>query len=166
MKTPAFEVHMPKTLDHALEIAKDLHEGGHDFDWISGGTDLIPNYKWGINPKSHVISMSGVNELEGISTTRIGAMVRLQDIVESSVAHPLIVEAAGTIASVMIRRSGTLGGNLCLDTRCFWLNQSETWRKSIDYCHKCDEGTGADCRVIPNQNELCVATIRAILLQH
>ena len=72
MKTPAFEVHMPKTLDHALEIAKDLHEGGHDFDWISGGTDLIPNYKWGINPKSHVISMSGVSELEGISTTRIG----------------------------------------------------------------------------------------------
>ena len=46
-------------------------------------------------------------------------MVRLQDIVESTVAHPLIVEAAGTIASVMIRRSGTLGGNLCLDTRVF-----------------------------------------------
>ena len=95
MKTPAFEVHMPKTLDHALEIAKDLHEGGHDFDWISGGTDLIPNYKWGINPKSHVISMSGVSELEGISTTRIGAMVRLQDIVESSVAHPVDCRSSG-----------------------------------------------------------------------
>ena len=163
MKTPAFEVHMPKTLDDALKTAKHLHEGGHDFDWISGGTDLIPNYKWGINSKPHVISISGVSELKGISATRIGAMVRLQDIVESTVAHPLIVEAAGTIASVMIRRSGTLGGNLCLDTRCFWLNQSETWRKSIDYCHKCDEGTGADCRVIPNQNELCVATYQGDL---
>ena len=65
MKTPAFEVHMPKTLDDALETAKHLHDGGHDFDWISGGTDLIPNYKWGINSKPHVISISGVSELKG-----------------------------------------------------------------------------------------------------
>ena len=163
MKTPAFELHIPTTLKEALGIARELHERGHDFDWISGGTDLIPNYKWGINPRPHVISISGVDELKGISPTRIGAMARLQDIVESPVAHPLIVEAAGTIASIMIRRSGTLGGNLCLDTRCFWLNQSETWRKSIDYCHKCDAGTGADCRVIPNQNELCVATYQGDL---
>ena len=44
-----------------------------------------------------------------------------------------------------------------MDTRCFWFNQTEEWRSSIDWCHKCDCGTGADCRVIPNQNELCVA---------
>ena len=51
-----------------------------------------------------------------------------------------------------------MGGNLCLDTRCFWYNQGEDWRRSIDWCHKADCGTGADCRVIPNQNTLCVAT--------
>ena len=111
MKTPAFELHIPTTLKEALGIARELHERGHDFDWISGGTDLIPNYKWGINPRPHVISISGVDELKGISPTRIGAMARLQDIVESPVAHPLIVEAAGT-TSIMIRRSGTLGGKL------------------------------------------------------
>ena len=61
------------------------------------------------------------------------------------------------------RRSGTIGGNLCLDTRCFWFNQTEIWRRSIDWCHKCDEGTGADCRVIAGQNELCVATYQGDL---
>ena len=163
MRTPSFQVHSPTTLSEALQIANSLKKQKTEFDWISGGTDLIPNYKWGINPRSNVISISGVDELGGISKTRIGAMARLQDIVESSEAHPLIAEAAASVASVMIRRSGTLGGNLCLDTRCFWLNQSETWRKSIEYCHKCDEGTGADCRVIPNQNELCVATYQGDL---
>ena len=70
----------------------------------------------------------------------------------------MIVEAAGKVASTLIRRNATLGGNLCLDTRCFWYNQGEDWRRSIDWCHKADCGTGADCRVIPNQNTLCVAT--------
>ena len=70
----------------------------------------------------------------------------------------MIAEAAGKVASSLIRKSATLGGNLCLDTRCFWYNQSEDWRRSIDWCHKADCGTGADCRVIPNQNTLCVAT--------
>ena len=94
---------------------------------------------------------------------RIGAMVSLQEIVESDSVHPLISQAASKIASVMIRRSATLGGNICLDTRCFWFNQTEEWRESIDWCHKCDCGTGADCRVIPNQNDLCVATYQADL---
>jgi 4-hydroxybenzoyl-CoA reductase subunit beta len=63
----------------------------------------------------------------------------------------------------MIRRSATVGGNICLDTRCYWFNQTEEWRRSIDWCHKCDCDTGADCRVIPNQNTLCVATYQADL---
>lgn len=88
----------------------------------------------------------------------IGCMARLHDIAENGQAHPLISEAASKVASSLIRRNATLGGNLCLDTRCFWFNQTEEWRSSIDWCHKCDCGTGADCRVIPNQNELCVAT--------
>ena len=63
----------------------------------------------------------------------------------------------------MIRRSATVGGNICLDTRCYWFNQTEEWRRSIDWCHKCDCDTGADCRVIPNQTTLCVATYQADL---
>ena len=160
---PPFNLHIPSTLDEALSKASELSSAGKEYDWISGGTDLIPNYKWHINTKKDVISLSGVDELYVMEPLRIGAMVSLQEIVESDSVHPLISQAASKIASVMIRRSATLGGNICLDTRCFWFNQTEEWRESIDWCHKCDCGTGADCRVIPNQNDLCVATYQADL---
>jgi len=160
---PPFNLHIPSTLDEALSKASELSSAGKEYDWISGGTDLIPNYKWHINTKKDVISLSGIDELYVMTPLRIGAMVSLQEIVESDSVHPLISRAASKIASVMIRRSATLGGNICLDTRCFWFNQTEEWRESIDWCHKCDCGTGADCRVIPNQNDLCVATYQADL---
>ena len=163
MKMPPFNLHTPNTLDGALSIASELSLAGKDYDWISGGTDLIPNYKWHVNAKKDVISLSGIEELYEMTPLRIGAMVSLQEIVESESIHPLISRTASKVASVMIRRSSTLGGNICLDTRCFWFNQTEEWRESIDWCHKCDCGTGADCRVIPNQNELCVATYQADL---
>ena len=161
MRMPPFNLHNPSTLEDALTMASELESSGEEFDWISGGTDLIPNYKWHLNTKKNVISLSGIEELHELGTNKIGAMVTLQKLVESSSIHTLISEAAGKIASIMVRRSATLGGNICLDTRCFWYNQTEQWRESIDWCHKCDCGTGADCRVIPNQNELCVATYQA-----
>lgn len=163
MRTPPFNLHNPKSLDEALATAGELAAAGHDFDWIAGGTDLLPNYKWHINVKPHVISLAGVSELSELNRTHIGAMVRLHDLAESDTTHPVLAKAADSIASVLIRRSGTVGGNICLDTRCFWFNQTEQWRESIDWCHKCDCGTEADCRVIPNQNTLCVATYQADL---
>jgi 4-hydroxybenzoyl-CoA reductase subunit beta len=154
---------MPESLEEALGIAGQLAESGADFDWVAGGTDLLPNYKWHINHKPNVISLANVAELSKLTPNHIGAMVRLNDLVESEDTHSLVQAAAASVASVMIRRSGTVGGNICLDTRCFWFNQSEEWRDSIDWCYKCDCGTGADCRVIPNQNTLCVATYQADL---
>lgn len=159
MRMPPFTLHTPNNLAKALALAAELG----DFDWISGGTDLLPNYKWKLNSKPNVISLAKVQELTALSGTVIGAMVRIHDLANSDDVHPLIRETAGTIASVMIRRSATVGGNICLDTRCYWFNQSEEWRRSIDWCLKCDCGTGADCRVIPNQNTLCVATYQADL---
>ena len=159
MRMPPFTLHTPNNLAKALALAAELD----DFDWISGGTDLLPNYKWKLNSKPDVISLAKVQELTSLSGTVIGAMVRIHDLANSDDVHPLIRETAGTIASVMIRRSATVGGNICLDTRCYWFNQSEEWRRSIDWCLKCDCGTGADCRVIPNQNTLCVATYQADL---
>jgi 4-hydroxybenzoyl-CoA reductase subunit beta len=162
MLMPPFELHNPTSVEEACTIAAKLMSAGEEFDWIAGGTDLIPNYKWHINTKPHVISLVGL-DASTISMTEIGCMARLHDIAESGDAHPLIAMAAGKVASSLIRRSATLGGNLCLDTRCFWFNQTEEWRSSIDWCYKCDCGTGADCRVIPNQNELCVATYQGDL---
>jgi 4-hydroxybenzoyl-CoA reductase subunit beta len=154
---------MPTSLEQALEMAGGFVAAGEEFDWISGGTDIIPNYKWHLNAKPNVISLAKVSEMSKLTATHIGGMVRLHDLHQSDATHPLIKQAAGSIASVMIRRSGTVGGNICLDTRCFWFNQSEEWRESIHWCLKCECGTDADCRVIPNQNTLCVATYQADL---
>ena len=163
MKMPPFRVLSPKSLDEAIQMSQDLTESGEEFDWIAGGTDLLPNYKWHINVKSHVISLSSIPELRELNESHIGAMVSINELAEDGSTHPVLAKAAGSIASVLIRKSGTVGGNICLDTRCYWINQSETWRESIEWCHKCDCGTGADCRVIPNQNTLCVATYQADL---
>ena len=163
MRMPPFELHTPTSLDEAISISDELVSENQEFDWVAGGTDLLPNYKWHLNVKPNVISLAKISELTELNETHIGAMVRLHDLVQSRVTHPVLVKAADTIASVMVRRSGTVGGNICLDTRCYWFNQTEQWRESIDWCHKCDCGTEADCRVIPNQNTLCVATYQADL---
>lgn len=158
MLMPPFELHHPTSVEEACKMASSFMELGESFDWVAGGTDLLPNYKWHINVKKHVISLAKISGTDTISMTEIGAMARLGAMTESTDIHPLIAEAAAKVASSLIRNNATLGGNLCVDTRCFWFNQSEDWRRSIDWCHKADCGTGADCRVIPNQNTLCVAT--------
>jgi len=163
MRMPPFKLHTPETLEDAIALSGELGEAREEFDWVAGGTDLLPNYKWHLNVKPHVISLAKISELSELSESHIGAMVRLHELVESEEVHPLISKVAEMVASVMIRRSGTVGGNICLDTRCFWFNQSEEWRESIEWCYKCDCGTGADCRVIPNQNTQCVATYQADL---
>ena len=163
MLMPPFELHHPTSVAEAVELASALMAEGEAFDWVAGGTDVLPNYKWHINPKPHVISLAGIEEAHRITQDEIGCMVTLDSLTEENGVHPLLVQAAAKVASSLIRKSATVGGNLCLDTRCFWYNQGEDWRRSIDWCHKADCGTGADCRVIPNQNTLCVATYQGDL---
>ncbi len=163
MLMPPFELHHPNTVDEAVETAAGLMKNGEAFDWVAGGTDVLPNYKWRINPKPHVISLAGIEETRIMTATELGCTVPLSSLTTENGVHPLLVEAAAKVASSLVRKSATVGGNLCLDTRCFWYNQSEDWRRSIDWCHKADCGTGADCRVIPNQNTLCVATYQGDL---
>ncbi len=163
MLMPPFNLHHPKTVEEACELAATFLANKESFDWVAGGTDLLPNYKWHINAKTHVISLANIPGLDTISMQEIGAMARLGALTTSENVHPLIASAASKVASSLIRNNATLGGNICLDTRCFWFNQSEDWRRSIDWCHKEDCGTGSDCRVIPNQNTLCVATYQGDL---
>ena len=163
MLMPPFELHHPSTVDEAVELAASLMAKNEGFDWVAGGTDVLPNYKWRINPKPHVISLASIEEAHALSSRELGCMVPLSSLTTENDVHPLLVQAASKVASSLIRKSATVGGNLCLDTRCFWYNQSEDWRRSIDWCHKADCGTGADCRVIPNQNTLCVATYQGDL---
>jgi 4-hydroxybenzoyl-CoA reductase subunit beta len=154
MILPQFEFHQPRSVAEAVALARSCNG---DFDFISGGTDLLPNYKMRLNPRKNVISLSGVRELYEISPTRIGAMARLVEIEnheELEKKLPVIPYTASQIATPLLRESGTVGGNIMLDTRCYYFNQSLFWRDSKDYCLKAD---GDVCLVVP-QEKICYAT--------
>jgi 4-hydroxybenzoyl-CoA reductase subunit beta len=154
MILPRFKYHQPGTLDEALSIAKNCHG---DFDYIAGGTDVLPNYKNRLNNQKNLISLSGIEELHQITETKIGAMVTLVELEKSALLKekcPVIPEAAHLIATPLIREAGTVGGNILLDTRCWFFNQSYLWRESKGFCLKAE---GDICLVVP-QKEICYAT--------
>ena len=150
MLMPPFELHHPTSVAEAVELASSLMASGEAFDWVAGGTDVLPNYKWHINPKPHVISLAGIEEAHRISKDEIGCMVTLDTLTEENGAHPLLAQAAAKVASSLIRKSATVGGNLCLDTRCFWYNNLIV--ASCQYppgaAVDCSRGCGRDCRCI------------------
>src|SRR5438874_10130293 len=102
----------------------------------------------------YLLDIRGIEELQGIRSipghgTEIGALVTLTAIEDSEFlrrGYPVLREAAATVASPILRNMGTIGGNVCLDTRCLWYNQSLTWRKSCGFCIKKD---GDLCHVAP-----------------
>ena len=102
MLMPPFELHHPKSIEEACEMASSFMKLGESFDWVAGGTDLLPNYKWHINVKKHVISLAKISGTDTISMTEIGAMARLSAITESNDVHPLLAEGAAKIASSLI----------------------------------------------------------------
>ncbi len=154
MHLDPFELHRPTTVEEAVGLAHDL-AGRTDF--VAGGTDLLPNYKMHLNVRPHLIALEDIPELRGRSLARIGAMERLADI-ESDAAlarvYPGLADAVGEVATPLVRSSGTVGGNLLVETRCFFFNQSLFWRSSLGYCLKAD---GDKCHVVP-QKERCYAT--------
>jgi 4-hydroxybenzoyl-CoA reductase subunit beta len=149
-----FELHRPATVEEAVRIATDL---SGKFDFLAGGTDLLPNYKMHLNLKPHLVALEDVSELSGHSLHRLGAMerlARLEDDPALLAAYPGLADALGELATPLVRASGTVGGNLLLETRCFFFNQSYFWRSSLGFCLKAD---GDRCHVVP-QKERCYAT--------
>jgi len=148
-----FELHRPGTLGEALALAAE-HDGNADF--IAGGTDLLQNYKNRLNPKEHVISLEGVAELRGVTAGRIGAMERLGELSADRTVRaswPGLAEAITHVASPLIRNQGTIGGNLLVETRCHYFNQTPFWRITKGSCMKAESD---ECLVIP-QKETCYA---------
>jgi 4-hydroxybenzoyl-CoA reductase subunit beta len=154
MHLDPFELHRPTSLEAAVRLAGDL---AGRFDYLAGGTDLLPNYKMHINLRPHLIALDSVPELRGHSLEHLGAMERLGDLERDSVlceAYPALADALGEVATPLVRASGTVGGNLLVETRCFFFNQSYFWRASLGFCLKAD---GDRCHVVP-QKERCYAT--------
>ena len=150
MSLPEFRLLRPRTLADAIECLGKYS----DAQIVAGGTDLIPSLKQRLFTPTYVIDIRRIAELRGICTipeqgTEIGALTTLTEIENSDHIcrdYPLLHEAAKTVASPILRNMGTLGGNICLDTRCLWYNQSLTWRTSCGFCIKKD---GDLCHVAP-----------------
>src|SRR6202166_1185797 len=155
---PEFRVLNPATLDEAL-AARAANPGSMP---LGGGTDLVVNIRRGIVAPPVLIDMTRVAGLSTITadanTLEIGASVRLTALAEHAAVmkhYPVLAEAAGSIAGPTHREMGTLGGNLCLDTRCIYYNQSDWWRFANNHCLKT---TGEICHVAPKSRGVCFAT--------
>ena len=146
---PRFELQSPQSLDAALALLAAYD----DARVVAGGTDLIANLRRGLVAPAALIELGRVPELSGItaeaSGLRLGAGVTLETIAENAelaLAYPALVAAARAVAAPAHRGVATLGGNLCLDTRCVFFNQSQAWRAGNGYCLKY---RGDTCHVAP-----------------
>jgi 4-hydroxybenzoyl-CoA reductase subunit beta len=152
LRLPSFTYLRPSTVEEALAMKRDA---GPDGMYVAGGTDLYPNMKRRHQEPRTVIALSDITALRGVTpgengTTVVGPGTTLTDVERDATLRLHYVAVAGAAESVstpLLRNMGTLGGNLCLDTRCNYYNQSFEWRKSIDYCMKKD---GAICWVAPS----------------
>jgi 4-hydroxybenzoyl-CoA reductase subunit beta len=150
LRLPPFDYFAPRTIDEAVEL---LTKHGQEAMLVAGGTDVYPGMKRRIFEPKKLIGLRAIDTLknfEANGTITLGAGLTLTELSR----HPVIIEryralaiAAGEVSTPQLRNMGTVGGNLCLDTRCNYYNQTEPWRASINYCMKKD---GQICWVAPS----------------
>jgi 4-hydroxybenzoyl-CoA reductase subunit beta len=157
MRLPWFGFRSPATIDEAARV---LAAEGPQAMLIAGGTDLLPNMKRRHQTPKTLVSLGRIEALKKTSNgsgATLGAGLTLNEIVANSMVREKyagLYQAAAQVATVHLRNMGTLGGNLCLDTRCNYYNQNYEWRKAIDFCLKKD---GETCWVA-TASKRCVAT--------
>jgi 4-hydroxybenzoyl-CoA reductase subunit beta len=151
MITEAFRVARPRSIEEALRIL--AQEGPHAMI-IAGGTDVIPNLQMRLFAPRVLVDLKALHMLSGVEFSddaglRIGALTTLTQVLAAPMVlekFPVLAKAVATIAGPLQRNMGTLGGNLCLETRCRWYNQSHFWRQALGGCLKKD---GDVCHVAP-----------------
>jgi len=146
---PKFQLLRPTTVEEAVQMWAD----NADAKYLAGGTDLIVNTRRGIENPAVMIALDGIAELKQQDATddglRLGAGLRLNRLAADETLrrdYTAVAEAAEAVAGPTHRDYATIGGNVCLDTRCIFYNQSEWWRASNDYCLK---HRGSVCHVAP-----------------
>lgn len=158
MRLPPFHYEPAHSVEQAVAL---LERHGSDALPVSGGTDLFANMKQRLFTPKVLVGLRPLRELHFIAYNALtgltlGALATLADIAASEVVnkyYPALAQAAGLISTPQLRNMGTIGGNVCVDTRCNYYNQNLDWRKALGYCMKKD---GDVCRVAPSSAK-CVA---------
>ena len=145
-----FRYHRPDTVEDAVALLAGF---GEEAMPMAGGTDLMPNMKHRLFTPAHVVSLNRIATMRGVALSpsgshlQIGALETLADVSANPLVRrhfPGLADAAGLVAGPQLRNMGTIGGNVCLDTRCTYYNQTEFWRGALGYCLKKD---GTVCHV-------------------
>ncbi len=156
MRLPWFDYRAPRSV---AEAARVLAGEGERAMLLAGGTDLLPNMKRRQQTPATLIALRGVPDLKKVSNgtgLSLGAAVTLTEVAGHKAARERyagLAQAASLVATPHLRNMATIGGNLCLDTRCSYYDQSHEWRKAIDFCLKKD---GETCWVA-TASKRCVA---------
>lgn len=158
MRLPPFKYYAPETTEEACRI---LAGEGAQAQVVAGGTDLFPNMKRRHQRPRSVVGLKRIADLRGTrgepaTGLRIGACSTLTSICRDRRvrdSYPGLLEALSVISSPALRNMGTIGGNICLDTRCNYYDQTHEWRKAVGFCMKCD---GDTCWVAPG-SDTCLA---------
>ena len=149
MRLPWFEYRAPRSV---AEAARILEGEGPRAMLLAGGTDLLPNMKRRQQAPATLVALRNVLELKR-NGNALGAALTLAEIERNKDLPAALRQAAAQVATPPLRNMATIGGNLCLDTRCSYYNQSHEWRKAIDFCLKKD---GETCWVA-TASKRCVA---------
>ncbi|MEO7387188.1 MAG: FAD binding domain-containing protein [Gammaproteobacteria bacterium] len=158
MLLPEHDFIKPRSLAEGLAVLRDAPPGVR---LLGGGTDVVFNMRCRLMTPDTVLSLKDLPELQGVAvlpdgSLRLGAASRLTDLIANPVLrerYPALVKAFRAVASRHVRNLATLGGNLCLDTRCWFTNQTKEWRDTKGPCLK----TGTDaCHAIQG-SPICVA---------
>jgi len=147
---PPFEFLAPRSLAEAVTMLNQHRSA----KILAGGTDLIPSMKNKLFEPSHLISLQQIDELKKIhfdnkNGLTLGALVTITSLAADPTVlqhYPALARAASKIATPLLQNKGTIGGNVMLDTRCYYYNQSKFWRQAVNNCMKKD---GDICRVAP-----------------
>ncbi len=154
MRLPPFTYLAPVSVVDAVKLIADH---GPEAMLVAGGTDLYPNMKRRQFEPTVLVGLRGIRDIVGVSgSARTGVSIGAGTTLTAVSSHseiarhyPGLAMAAGVVSSPQVRNMGTLGGNVCVDTRCNYYNQSYEWRKAVDFCMKKD---GEICLVAPGSS--------------
>src|SRR4051795_4499446 len=143
MRLPHFRFESPRTIAEAAEFLAGAAPG--EAMLVAGGTDLLPNMRRRQQVPRTLVGLRHIAELRTVANgdgLTIGAGVTLSELVRDArirAGYAGLWQAAAQVATPHLRNMGTIGGNLCLDTRCNYYDQNYEWRKAIDFCMKKDD---------------------------